>query len=174
MQVGLTSFDPAYAKPGRYTMYLSNSTRWTMTRFQRRGLAAAAVLLGGAVLWAAVPPDVEPPDADEADVEEVVTPPAAPAKPGAVRCANLIYGDNKSSVCFSSEFMSQIMRDSHIQTDPRLAAVRMESAEIYQFPFAVMTGEGAFTLTQPQREALRNYISKGGFLVASAGCSSAP
>src|SRR5207249_1309612 len=157
-----------YAKPGD-AMYLSNSTRWTMTRFQRRGLAAAAVLLGGAVLWAAVPPD-----ADEADVEEVVTPPAAPAKPGAVRCANLIYGDNKTSVCFSSEFMSQIMRDSHVQTNPRLTAVKLESPDIYQFPFAVMTGEGAFTLSQAQRENLRNYLSNGGFLVASAGCSSGP
>jgi hypothetical protein len=157
-------------------MSLSNSTGWISARFPRRVLGAAAVLLGCAALWAAVPPPAEPPDADDADAdaEEVVTPPAAPAKPGAVRCANLIYGDNKSSVCFSSEFMSQIMRDSHIQTDPRLAAIRMESAEIYQFPFAVMTGEGEFTLTQPQREALRNYLSNGGFLVASAGCSSGP
>ncbi len=50
----------------------------------------------------------------------------------------------------------------------------MESPEIYQFPFAVMTGEGEFTLTQPQREALRNYLTNGGFIVASAGCSSSP
>ena len=155
-------------------MYLSNSVRWAATRFQQCGLGAAGVLLVGAVLWAAVPPDVESPDPD--DAEEVVAPtePIAPAKPGAVRCANLIYGDNKSSVCFSSEFMSQIMRDSHVQTNSRLTAVNLESADIYQFPFAVMTGEGAFTLTQPQRDNLRNYLSNGGFLVASAGCSSAP
>src|SRR5262249_55623236 len=143
------------------------------------GLAAAGVLLVGAALWAAVPPDAEPLDPDDADAEEVAAPagpvvPVAPAKPGAVRCANLIYADNKSSVCFSSEFMSQIMRDSHVQTNSRLTAVNLESADIYQFPFAVMTGEGAFTLTQSQRDNLRSYLSNGGFLVASAGCSSAP
>ncbi|KKK90983.1 hypothetical protein LCGC14_2717540, partial [marine sediment metagenome] len=40
------------------------------------------------------------------------------------------------------------------------------------YPFAVMTGEGAFSLTPAQRRNLRNYVSRGGFLVASAGCSS--
>jgi hypothetical protein len=142
-------------------------------------VGAAGALLVGAVLWAAVPPDAEPFDPDDADADEVAAPaepvvPVAPAKPGAVRCANLIYADNKSSVCFSSEFMSQIMRDSHVQTNSRLTVVNLESADIYQFPFAVMTGEGAFTLTQSQRDNLRSYLSNGGFLVASAGCSSAP
>ena len=35
-----------------------------------------------------------------------------------------------------------------------------------------MTGEGAFTLTAGQRDSLRDYLTGGGFLVASAGCSS--
>ena len=155
-------------------MYLSNSVRWPTGAIRRRGMAAAAVLFAGAVLWAAVPPDADLPDPDATGAGEVAAPPAAPARPGSVRCANLIYADNKTSVCFSSEFMSQIMRDSHVETDPRLTAVKLDSADIYQFPFAVMTGEGAFTLTGPQRESLRNYLSNGGFLVASAGCSSAP
>ena len=50
----------------------------------------------------------------------------------------------------------------------------MDSAELFKFPFAVMTGEGAFTLTQTQRDNLHDYLTNGGFLLASAGCSSAP
>jgi hypothetical protein len=35
-----------------------------------------------------------------------------------------------------------------------------------------MTGEGAFTLTDDERRNLKLYLEKGGFLLASAGCSS--
>ena len=38
--------------------------------------------------------------------------------------------------------------------------------------FAVMTGEGAFSLTDDERRNLKAYLEKGGFLLASAGCSS--
>ena len=44
----------------------------------------------------------------------------------------------------------------------------------FQFPFAVMTGEGGFQLTQQQRKNMRDYLQAGGFIIASAGCSSQP
>lgn len=91
---------------------------------------------------------------------------------GAVNCANLIYADSKTSVCFSSEFLSQIARSTNIQTKREFVPVKVESVEMYQHPFAVMTGEGSFRLTESQRSNLRNYLVGGGFLVASAGCSS--
>jgi hypothetical protein len=91
---------------------------------------------------------------------------------GIVNCANLIYGESKTSVCFSSGFLSQIAKSTNIRTKPEFVPVKIESVEMYQHPFAVMTGEGAFRLTEPQRTSLRNYLVGGGFLVASAGCSS--
>lgn len=97
---------------------------------------------------------------------------ADPAQAGVVRCANLVYDKDKSSVCFSAEFLAQIQRDTHVLTEPQFQQIRLESLELYQFPFAVMSGEGAFRLTEPQRENLRNYLNGGGFVVASAGCSS--
>ena len=90
---------------------------------------------------------------------------------GVVRCANLIYANGKTSVCFSSEFLTQIRRDSNILADPKLHPTRLESPELYDFPFAIMTGEGNFSLTSPQREAMHNYLTHGGFVIASAGCS---
>ena len=88
-----------------------------------------------------------------------------------VKCANLIYANGKTSVCFSSEFLKQMRRDSNIQADPKLYPTRLDSADLYEFPFAIMTGEGSFSLTSPQREALRSYLTSGGFVIASAGCS---
>lgn len=89
-----------------------------------------------------------------------------------VKCANLIYGRNKSSVCFSSTFVSDINKKTNIQTNETFSPVRMDSQELFDFPFAFMTGEGEFTLTPEQTENLRNYLTYGGFVVASAGCSS--
>ncbi len=135
--------------------------------------ATAFLVLTCAALWAAdAPKPANPPAANAKPAD--ANPAPAPAEAGAVRCANLVYSNNKTSVCFSSEFLAQIKRETHIHTDPKLVPVKAESAELYQFPFAVMTGEGGFTLTKMQRDSLRNYLSNGGFIVASAGCSSQP
>ena len=91
--------------------------------------------------------------------------------PGTVHCGNLIYARGKTSVCFSSEFLKQITKDTNIVADPTLQTVKLESPELYEYPFCVMTGEGTFSLTQPQREAMRTYLTSGGFVIASAGCS---
>jgi hypothetical protein len=90
---------------------------------------------------------------------------------GTVRCANLIYGADKTSVCFSDAFLKQLGRESHIQADAKLHPVRLDAADLYQYPFAVMTGEGEYQLSPAQRESLRNYLTQGGFIIASAGCS---
>jgi hypothetical protein len=93
---------------------------------------------------------------------------------GMVKCANLIYGKGKTSVCYSPAFLKQIEKETNIVAHPEFVPVKVESAELYQHPFAVMTGEGAFELTDAQRTALRHYLMNGGFVVASAGCSSKP
>lgn len=94
------------------------------------------------------------------------------AEPGLVRCAKLVYANNKSSVCFSDEFLQLIADETHIATHPELVSVKSDSGELFDFPFAVMTGEGAFNLTEPQLDNLRTYLTYGGFVIASAGCSS--
>jgi hypothetical protein len=90
----------------------------------------------------------------------------------AVECANLIYSGTKSSVCFSEEFLSTVASESSINTSRKFKAVKLGEREVFRFPFAVMTGEGAFTLTDDERKNLKLYLEKGGFLLASAGCSS--
>jgi len=97
---------------------------------------------------------------------------SAEPRNGVVQCANLIYGNNKTSVCYSPKFLEQLQQETNIVTNHEFSPIRLDSAELYQFPYAVMTGEGAFTLTKAQRDNLHDYLTNGGFLVASAGCSS--
>ena len=90
---------------------------------------------------------------------------------GEVKCANLIYARNKTSVCFSSDFMDDINSKTNIRTDGKFTPVRLEKENLFDYPFAVMTGEGTFKLKSGQKESLKSYLTNGGFVVASAGCT---
>jgi hypothetical protein len=89
-----------------------------------------------------------------------------------VQVANLIYAGTKTSECFADHFLRRAEKDSAISTSRRLHSVKLASAEIFNYPILVMTGEGEFTLLEQERENLRNFIERGGFLLSSAGCSS--
>lgn len=125
-------------------------------------VAAAAVLSAGVLAWFPPPPSESPPAAEPA---------SGVLQPGMVNCGNLIYGNNKTSKCFSPDFLSQIGRETNVVSNPNLVPVNLESSDLFNFPFCVMTGEGAWSLTDAQRENMRNYLQAGGFIIASAGCS---
>ncbi|MDH3584800.1 MAG: DUF4159 domain-containing protein, partial [Phycisphaerae bacterium] len=95
-------------------------------------------------------------------------------RPGLVRCANLTYARNKTSVCFAHHFLADVQQKTNVWTAKKFDKAKMESQELFNFPFAVISGEGAFRLTEPQQKNLRAYLTGGGFLVASPGCSSEP
>lgn len=92
---------------------------------------------------------------------------------GLVEAANLIYSGTKSSVCFSEVFLTEVSHETTIRTSRKFKPVKLGQTEIFDFPFAVMTGEGHFTLTAGERANLKHYLLAGGFLLASAGCSNA-
>lgn len=89
-----------------------------------------------------------------------------------VQVANLIYAGTKSSKCFSDHFLVQAERESVISTSRRFHAVKLDSDELFAFPLVIMTGEGRFELGESERRNLRTFVLNGGFLLASAGCSS--
>jgi hypothetical protein len=89
-----------------------------------------------------------------------------------VYCANLQYGGDKTSECFSQHFLEETAIQTHIRTAHEFKPVGASSRDLFAYPFAVMSGEGAFTLTGSERANLGFYLENGGFLVASAGCSS--
>jgi hypothetical protein len=93
-------------------------------------------------------------------------------EPEVVKCANLVYAGSKSSVCFSDKFLQIAQRETNAIPDPKFTTVKLASEEMFEYPFSIMTGEGGFTLPEKERKNLRLYLTRGGFLLASAGCSS--
>jgi hypothetical protein len=89
-----------------------------------------------------------------------------------VQVANLVYAGVKSSQCFSDHFLVKAEKESAISTSRRFHAVKLSSDELFSFPLVIMTGEGSFDLPDRERENLRRFVEGGGFLLASAGCSS--
>ena len=91
-----------------------------------------------------------------------------------VQCATLTYAGPQKSKCFANQFLSDLSKNTNVRTQPQFAPVRMDAKELFRYPFSVLSGEGAFQLTAVERENLRHYLENGGFLLASAGCSSQP
>jgi len=91
---------------------------------------------------------------------------------GIVQVANLVYAGTKSSQCFSDHFLIQAEKETSISTSRRFHAAKLGAEEVFGFPLVIMTGEGEFALTDQERQNLRQYVQGGGFLLASAGCSS--
>lgn len=90
-----------------------------------------------------------------------------------VEVGNLVYAGTKTSKCFSDAFLKDVAKDAKIATAPAYVVTKAaEPQQLARVGFAVMTGEGAFTLTTPERTALKDWLGKGGFLLASASCSS--
>lgn len=93
-------------------------------------------------------------------------------KEGTIQCANLIYGGTHTSRCFSAEFLSAAQKRTTIRTERRFKSIKLSSDDLFDYPFAVITGEADFHFTRQERKNLKKYITDGGFLLASAGCSS--
>src|SRR4051812_44485945 len=71
-----------------------------------------------------------------------------------VQVGNLIYGGNKSSVCFSDNFLEVAEKDSKISTAKHFNTVKSSSSDLFKLPFVVMTGEGVFKLLPEERNNL--------------------
>jgi len=88
-----------------------------------------------------------------------------------LQCGNLIYADNKSSVCFADRFLTDVAQRTCLKVNPKFCPVRLDSEALYDFPFCVMSGNEKFTLSQKERGQLRRFLTQGGFLLVSPGCS---
>ena len=88
-----------------------------------------------------------------------------------LQCGNLTYAGNKSSVCFSDAFLGEVADSTNLRVNKKFCPVRMDADALFDFPFCVMSGNESFTLTQKERQALQKYLTQGGFLLVSPGCS---
>jgi hypothetical protein len=141
-------------------------------------LCMIVLMVGAGICAAAAPPTAKDPGAELAMLPSDVKPLPDPKQVGGedgsvVQVANLIYAGVKTSKCFSDHFLVRADKESAISTSRRFHSVKVSSEDLFQYPFVIMTGEGAFTMTRQERDNLKKYCEKGGFLLASAGCSSA-
>lgn len=177
------------------------SNNFNKSRLGKLALSAF-LIAGGVILGSnTLPPAQQAQGQDAKETEEKVTPAKTPAGPkqsrtstaestprgvdvvaepkqtggesdGIVQVANLIYAGTKSSQCFADHFLVKAEKESAISTSRRFHAVKLSSTELYNFPLVIMTGEGSFQLPDEERQNLIQYVERGGFLLASAGCSS--
>jgi hypothetical protein len=88
-----------------------------------------------------------------------------------LQCGNLVYAGNKSSICFADKFLSDVAAATNLNVGRNFVPVKLESDNVFDFPFCVWSGEESFTLTKKERENLRRYLLHGGFILSSPGCS---
>jgi hypothetical protein len=105
----------------------------------------------------------------------ISAPPAGSAPVGSdstlLQCGNLIYSGNKSSVCFADRFLSEVGRQTTLRVNSKFCPVRLDGETLFDFPFCVMSGNDPFMLSEKERDQLRKFLSFGGFLLVSPGCS---
>jgi len=96
-------------------------------------------------------------DADAADSEIVV--------------ARLTYDDGKSAVCFADQFLTTYARETSQNVRRTYVQVALDSDDLFEYPFVVFSGQEAFKLSDKEKKNLKRYVERGGFVLASAGCS---
>jgi hypothetical protein len=102
--------------------------------------------------------------------------PPAPSTPDhsdlmLLQCGNLIYAGNKSSVCFADSFLTDVATQTNLKVNKKFCPVRLDAEALFDYPFCVMSGNENFSLAQKERQQLRKYLTQGGFLLVSPGCS---
>jgi len=88
-----------------------------------------------------------------------------------LQCGNLIYAGNKSSVCFADSFLTDVAEQTSLKVNKKFCPVRLDAEALFDYPFCVMSGNENFSLPQKERQQLRKYLTQGGFLLVSPGCS---
>lgn len=89
----------------------------------------------------------------------------------AIRCNNLVYANGKTSVCFADKFLATAAGQTGLAIIPRFNPVKLDSEALFDSPFTVISGEGSFRFSEAERKNLHRYLTCGGFLLASPGCS---
>lgn len=85
--------------------------------------------------------------------------------------ARLTYDDGKTAVCFADQFLTTYARETGQNVRRNYVQVALDSDDLFEYPFVVFSGQEAFELSEKEKKNLKRYIDRGGFVLASAGCS---
>ena len=124
----------------------------------------ATAIVAALTAWAGQRPSLLVP---EPRAQEAADPPAAVE----IVVAKAVYAGGRTSVCFADQFLTTYARETGQQVQRTLASVALDSDALFDYPLLVFSGEKAFTLSEAERQNLKTYLDRGGFVLASAGCS---
>lgn len=88
-----------------------------------------------------------------------------------IHCGNLVYGENKTAICFAEKFLSDAATETGLRIAPKFRQTFLARDEVFNTPFCIFTGQGNFVLSDAERSNIRRYLENGGFVLASPGCS---
>jgi len=88
-----------------------------------------------------------------------------------IHCGNLVYGENKTAICFAEKFLTDAASETGLRIAPKFRRIFLSKDEVFTTPFCIFTGQGDFVLSTIERANLRRYLENGGFVLASPGCS---
>lgn len=134
------------------------------TRWPRLALFVAVLWLGGLAL-----PTTRAQDASAVAVEDTVS--TTDPRDSEIVVGRLTYDNGKTAVCFADQFLTTYARETKQNVRRSYAQVALDRDELFEYPFIVLSGQEAFTLSQDEKDNLKHYIERGGFVLASAGCS---
>ncbi len=90
---------------------------------------------------------------------------------GLVRVGMMVYAGGLTGVCFADNFLAMAGRRTLVRVSRGFDFVHLSDEAVFDYPFLVMSGTGPFTLSPSELSRLGAYLERGGFLLASAGCS---
>jgi hypothetical protein len=85
--------------------------------------------------------------------------------------ARLTYDNGKTAVCFADQFLTTFARETGQNVKRGYEVIALDSDDLFEYPFVVFSGQEAFKLSEKEKKNLKMYIERGGFVLASAGCS---
>ena len=88
-----------------------------------------------------------------------------------IYCGNLVYGDNKTAICFAEQFLTDAAKETGLNIAPKFIRIGLQKEEVFNTPLCIFTGQGDFKLSSTEQANLRRYLENGGFILASPGCS---
>lgn len=87
--------------------------------------------------------------------------------------ARLIYDTDKTAVCFADQFLATYARETGANVRRSFVELKLDSPRLLEHPFVLFSGQEAFSLSDAEKTNLKRYLDRGGFVLASAGCSNA-
>lgn len=74
-------------------------------------------------------------------------------------------GDWESAPALPENLIDSLVRYTAIEAEPAGVSVRLDSAEVSNFPFLWLTGHLPVRFTDAERRNLKRYVERGGFIV---------